>query len=36
GAALEHLFGWTPPTPRPPFSPARIDTLLALEEDPRA
>lgn len=34
GAALEHLFGWTPPTPRPPFSPARIETLLALEETP--
>ncbi|WLI43393.1 FAD/NAD(P)-binding oxidoreductase [Pseudomonas beijingensis] len=34
GAALEHLFGWTPPTPRPPFSPARIETLLNLEETP--
>ncbi|EJL04077.1 pyridine nucleotide-disulfide oxidoreductase family protein [Pseudomonas fluorescens Q2-87] len=34
GAALEHLFGWTPPTPRPPFSPARIETLLGLEETP--
>ncbi|AMZ70181.1 MULTISPECIES: NAD(P)/FAD-dependent oxidoreductase [Pseudomonas] len=34
GAALEHLFGWTPPAPRPPFSPARIETLLALEETP--
>lgn len=34
GAALEHLFGWTPPTPRPPFSPARIDTLLHLEQTP--
>ncbi|WP_053145217.1 FAD/NAD(P)-binding oxidoreductase [Pseudomonas sp. P97.38] len=33
GAALEHLFGWTPPTPRPPFSPARIETLLALGEN---
>ncbi len=32
GAALEHLFGWTPPAPRPPFSPARIDTLLNLEQ----
>ena len=30
GAALEHLFGWTPPIPRPPFSPARIETLLSL------
>jgi NADPH-dependent 2,4-dienoyl-CoA reductase/sulfur reductase-like enzyme len=34
GASLEHLFGWTPPIPRPPFSPARIETLLALEETP--
>ena len=34
GAALEHLLGWTPPTPRPPFSPARIDTLLHLEQTP--
>ncbi|MGN7932995.1 NADPH-dependent 2,4-dienoyl-CoA reductase, sulfur reductase [Pseudomonas sp. NFACC09-4] len=30
GAALEHLLGWTPPVPRPPFSPARIETLLDL------
>ncbi|MDO7898784.1 NAD(P)/FAD-dependent oxidoreductase [Pseudomonas citrulli] len=34
GAALEHLFGWAPPTPRPPFSPARVETLLALGDDP--
>ncbi|ROM72969.1 FAD/NAD(P)-binding oxidoreductase [Pseudomonas brassicacearum] len=34
GAALEHLFGWTPPLPRPPFSPARIGSLLSLEETP--
>lgn len=34
GAALEHLLGWTPPPPRPPFSPARIETLLALEQAP--
>ncbi|WP_335945544.1 FAD/NAD(P)-binding oxidoreductase [Pseudomonas sp. G166] len=34
GAALEHLLGWTPPAPRPPFSPARIDTLLHLQEPP--
>jgi NADPH-dependent 2,4-dienoyl-CoA reductase/sulfur reductase-like enzyme len=33
-AALEYLFDWTPPTPRPPFSPARIETLLGLEETP--
>jgi len=31
GAALEHLFGWTPPAPRPPFSPARVETLLSLD-----
>ncbi|WP_434576989.1 NAD(P)/FAD-dependent oxidoreductase [Pseudomonas sp. Z5-35] len=36
GAALEHLLGWTPPLPRPPFSPARIETLLRLEETPPA
>ncbi|WP_053150673.1 FAD/NAD(P)-binding oxidoreductase [Pseudomonas sp. Pf153] len=35
GAALEYLLGWTPPVPRPPFSPARIETLLELEEFPR-
>ncbi|WP_458127662.1 FAD-dependent oxidoreductase [Pseudomonas sp. Z2-11] len=34
GAALEHLLGWTPPAPRPPFSPARIETLLRLEDLP--
>ncbi|MBC3364280.1 FAD/NAD(P)-binding oxidoreductase [Pseudomonas sp. SWRI154] len=34
GAALEHLLGWTPPLPRPPFSPARIETLLCLEDSP--
>ncbi|CAI8839190.1 NAD(P)/FAD-dependent oxidoreductase [Pseudomonas donghuensis] len=32
GAATAHLFGWQPSAPRPPFSPARIDTLLCLEE----
>ncbi|MBC3372667.1 NAD(P)/FAD-dependent oxidoreductase [Pseudomonas sp. SWRI92] len=36
GAALEYLLGWTPPLPRPPFSPARIETLLCLEETPPA
>ncbi|MCG6576003.1 NAD(P)/FAD-dependent oxidoreductase [Pseudomonas sp. AF32] len=35
GAALEHLLGWTPPVPRPPFSPTRIETLLELEDFPR-
>ena len=33
GAATAHLFGWQPSAPRPPFSPARIDTLLNLESD---
>ncbi|WP_411878964.1 FAD-dependent oxidoreductase [Polaromonas sp. YR568] len=27
GAAAQFLFGWTPPAPRPPLSPARIATL---------
>ena len=31
GAASQVLFGWQPPAPRPPFSPARIDTLLQLD-----
>ncbi|MBJ2346487.1 MULTISPECIES: NAD(P)/FAD-dependent oxidoreductase [Pseudomonas] len=34
GAALQYLLGWTPPIPRPPFGPARIETLLNLEETP--
>jgi NADPH-dependent 2,4-dienoyl-CoA reductase/sulfur reductase-like enzyme len=33
GGAAQALFGWQPPAPRPPFSPARIDTLLQLGED---
>jgi len=33
GAAAQQLFGWQPPAPRPPFSPARVDTLLQLAED---
>ncbi|MCY1524567.1 Hydrogen cyanide synthase subunit HcnB [compost metagenome] len=32
GAASQFLFGWEPPAPRPPLSPARVDTLLKLEE----
>ncbi len=28
GAATQFLYGWTPPVPRPPMSPARISTLL--------
>ncbi|MFZ6047573.1 FAD-dependent oxidoreductase [Pseudomonas sp. CR3202] len=31
GAASQFLFGWEPPAPRPPLSPARIETLLCLE-----
>ncbi|MDM0009183.1 FAD/NAD(P)-binding oxidoreductase [Variovorax sp. J22G73] len=30
GDAAQFLFGWTPPAPRPPLSPARIATLAAL------
>ncbi|MDA8482251.1 NAD(P)/FAD-dependent oxidoreductase [Pseudomonas resinovorans] len=33
GAAGQFLFGWTPPSPRPPLSPARIDTLRCLEAE---
>lgn len=33
GAAAKQLFGWQPPAPRPPFSPARVETLLQLAED---
>jgi NADPH-dependent 2,4-dienoyl-CoA reductase/sulfur reductase-like enzyme len=29
GAAAHFLFGWTPPAPRPPLSPARIATLAS-------
>jgi len=37
GDAAHFLFGWTPPVPRPPLSPARISTLagLANDGDPR-
>ncbi|PWK33606.1 NAD(P)/FAD-dependent oxidoreductase [Pseudomonas sp. B21-040] len=34
GGALQHLFGWQPSVPRPPFSPARIETLLCLDDNP--
>ena len=34
GAATAHLFGWQPSTPRPPFSPARIATLLCIDDHP--
>lgn len=33
GAAAKQLFGWQPPAPRPPFTPARIDTLLQLADE---
>lgn len=33
GAAARQLFGWQPPAPRPPFSPARVETLLQLADD---
>ena len=33
GAASDVLFGWQPPTPRQPISPARIGTLIALPDD---
>ena len=36
GGATQHLFGWAQPVPRPPFSPARIDTLLCLDDTPPA
>lgn len=34
GAATAQLFGWQPSTPRPPFSPARIATLLCIDDHP--
>lgn len=36
GGATAHLFGWQAPAPRPPFSPARIQTLLSLDDQPPA
>lgn len=36
GGAVQHLFGWQPPAPRPPFSPARIETLMSLDDTPPA
>jgi hypothetical protein len=32
GAASQFLFGWEPPAPRPPLSPARIETLIGLKQ----
>ncbi len=31
GAATQHLWGWSPPPPRTPITPTRIDTLLHLD-----
>ena len=36
GGAVQHLFGWQPSAPRPPFSPARIETLMSLDDTPPA
>ncbi|MBD8612165.1 FAD-dependent oxidoreductase [Pseudomonas rhizosphaerae] len=36
GAATAQLFGWQPAAPRPPFSPARIETLLCVDDQPPA
>jgi NADPH-dependent 2,4-dienoyl-CoA reductase/sulfur reductase-like enzyme len=36
GAATAQLFGWQPAAPRPPFSPARIETLLSIDDQPPA
>lgn len=36
GAAVEHLFGWQPSASRPPYSPARIETLMCLDDTPPA
>lgn len=36
GGAAQHLFGWQPSAPRPPFSPARIETLMSLDDTPPA
>lgn len=35
GQATRVLLGWTPPVPRFPLQPTRIDSLLALTEDER-
>ncbi|WP_433769932.1 FAD-dependent oxidoreductase [Pseudomonas putida] len=36
GGALQYLFDWQPSVPRPPFSPARIETLLCVDDTPPA
>ncbi len=33
GSAAQFLFGWSPPAPRPPFSPARLETLARWQGD---
>jgi NADPH-dependent 2,4-dienoyl-CoA reductase/sulfur reductase-like enzyme len=32
GAATGHMFGWERPPPRPPYVPARLETLASLDE----
>jgi NADPH-dependent 2,4-dienoyl-CoA reductase/sulfur reductase-like enzyme len=34
GGAVQHLFGWQPSASRPPYSPARIETLMSLDDTP--
>ncbi|MCP1496948.1 NADPH-dependent 2,4-dienoyl-CoA reductase/sulfur reductase-like enzyme [Pseudomonas migulae] len=34
GGALQYLFDWQPSAPRPPFNPARIETLMCLDDTP--
>ena len=36
GGAVQYLFDWQPSAPRPPFSPARIETLMCLDDTPPA
>lgn len=36
GGAAQFLFDWPAPAPRPPFSPARIDSLLQLADQAEA
>ena len=36
GAATAQLFGWQPSAPRPPYSPARIETLIRVDDRPPA
>lgn len=36
GGALQYLFDWQTSAPRPPFSPARIETLLCVDDVPPA